>query len=184
MRWFTQNSKTYFSAKIILKKLECHLIQFCLIWKNAQNISVFLFCFSRATGPEPVYTKIVSGYKTYTHDVPFMLKYNNAVLPELTVAYETWGELNSAKDNAVIIHAGLSASSHARSHDVSFHSQYSKTVRGSHLWEIKTNCCLTHCSLETSKRVICKQPDQMPQNAASKGLHCLLIVKPFFSRII
>ena len=112
--------------------------------ENAQNISVFLFCFSRATGPEPVYTKIVSGYKTYTHDVPFMLKYNNAVLPELTVAYETWGELNSAKDNAVIIHAGLSASSHARSHDVS-------TIKllSSHLWEIKTNCCLTHCSLET-----------------------------------
>ena len=47
------------------------------------------------------------------------MQYNDAILPELTVAYETWGELNRARDNAVIIHAGLSASSHAKSHEVS-----------------------------------------------------------------
>lgn len=78
-----------------------------------------IFYFSSVTGPEPVYSRVVSGFKTYTHDKPFALQYNNAVLPELKVAYETWGELNKAKDNAVIIHAGLSASSHAKSHDVS-----------------------------------------------------------------
>lgn len=76
-------------------------------------------CLSKnqVTGPEPVYSKVVSGFKTYTHDRPFALQYNDAVLPELTVAYETWGELNRARDNAVIIHAGLSASSHAKSHE-------------------------------------------------------------------
>ena len=36
------------------------------------------------------------------------------------MAYETWGELNERKDNAVMIAAGLSASSHAKSHQVKY----------------------------------------------------------------
>lgn len=44
------------------------------------------------------------------------MKYNKARLPELQVAYETWGKLNETKSNAVMIQAGLSASSHAKSH--------------------------------------------------------------------
>ncbi|XP_020612275.1 serine O-acetyltransferase-like [Orbicella faveolata] len=35
---------------------------------------------------------------------------------KLEVAYETWGELNEAKDNVVLLCTGLSASSHAKSH--------------------------------------------------------------------
>lgn len=38
------------------------------------------------------------------------------VLPELDIAYETWGELNEKKDNAILIQTGLSGSSHAKSH--------------------------------------------------------------------
>ena len=34
------------------------------------------------------------------------------------MAYETWGELNAAKDNVVLLCTGLSASSHAKSHVV------------------------------------------------------------------
>lgn len=34
------------------------------------------------------------------------------------MAYETWGELNEAKDNVVLLCTGLSASSHAKSHAV------------------------------------------------------------------
>ncbi len=34
-------------------------------------------------------------------------------LPSLTLVYETWGELNAARDNAVLIYTGLSPSSHA-----------------------------------------------------------------------
>ena len=34
-----------------------------------------------------------------------------------TLAYETWGELNAAKDNAVLIFGGLSPSAHAVSSD-------------------------------------------------------------------
>jgi homoserine O-acetyltransferase len=32
-----------------------------------------------------------------------------------TIAYETWGELNAARDNAILVFTGLSASAHARS---------------------------------------------------------------------
>ena len=35
------------------------------------------------------------------------------------LAYETWGELNKNKDNAILILTGLSADSHAASHDCS-----------------------------------------------------------------
>jgi len=65
-------------------------------------------------GPEPRYDRVVSGYETFHHREPFACEWGG-VLPELTVAYETWGELSPARDNAVLLHTGLSASSHARS---------------------------------------------------------------------
>jgi homoserine O-acetyltransferase len=37
----------------------------------------------------------------------------SGVLPELKVAYETWGQLNALKNNAVLLQCGMSASSHA-----------------------------------------------------------------------
>lgn len=40
-------------------------------------------------------------------------------LEGVQIAYETWGELNADKSNAVLLHTGLSASSHAKSHAVS-----------------------------------------------------------------
>ena len=65
-------------------------------------------------GPEPSYTKVHSGYKVYRHEQPFALDYGSS-LPSFQIAYETWGTLNEAKDNAVLLHTGLSASSHAAS---------------------------------------------------------------------
>ena len=44
--------------------------------------------------------------------------HRGGVLPRPTVAYETWGELNSNKDNAVLIFTGLSPSAHAASSEV------------------------------------------------------------------
>eukprot|EP00922_Rhytidocystis_sp_ex-Travisia-forbesii_P063015 GHVS01093789.1.p1 GENE.GHVS01093789.1~~GHVS01093789.1.p1 ORF type:complete len:659 (-),score=106.12 GHVS01093789.1:3835-5811(-) len=38
------------------------------------------------------------------------------VLPELHVAYESWGQLNCNRDNAILLTGGLSSSSHAKSH--------------------------------------------------------------------
>lgn len=65
-------------------------------------------------GPEPSYTDIVSGYETFICDQPFALDYGS-VLPSYQIAYETWGTLNAARDNAILLHTGLSASSHAAS---------------------------------------------------------------------
>ncbi|MFN7975605.1 MAG: homoserine O-acetyltransferase [Acidobacteriota bacterium] len=67
------------------------------------------------SGPEPQYDKVVSGYLTFHHsdEYPFEL---GGSLPEITLAYETWGELSRQRDNAVLLHTGLSASSHAKSH--------------------------------------------------------------------
>ena len=70
---------------------------------------------------DPVYSKVNSGYKTFLYDQQFEFKYNGGVIPQLQVAYETWGELNEAKDNVVLLCTGLSASSHAKSHPVSGH---------------------------------------------------------------
>ncbi|KAI7866709.1 Alpha/Beta hydrolase protein [Spinellus fusiger] len=66
-------------------------------------------------GPEPSYDKVVTGYEVFEHNQPFLLDYGG-VLPNFTIAYETWGTLNEKRDNAILIHTGLSASSHAKSH--------------------------------------------------------------------
>lgn len=65
-------------------------------------------------GPEPAYANVVTGYQTYYHRQPFALDYGGH-LPEFNLAYETWGSLNADRSNAVLLHTGLSASSHAHS---------------------------------------------------------------------
>jgi len=72
------------------------------------------------SGPEPQYEKVVSGYETFHRAEPFECEYGG-VLPELALAYESWGTLNEARDNAILLHTGLSASSHARSHEKNPH---------------------------------------------------------------
>ena len=72
------------------------------------------------SGPEPQYEKVVSGYETFHSPAPFRCEYGGE-LPEVTIAYETWGEPNAARDNAILLHTGLSASSHARSHERNSH---------------------------------------------------------------
>lgn len=57
----------------------------------------------------------LSGYEVFSSDMPFLLQ-RGGELPELKIAYETWGTLNHRKDNAILLHCGMSASSHARSH--------------------------------------------------------------------
>ncbi|RIB15847.1 Alpha/Beta hydrolase protein [Gigaspora rosea] len=67
-------------------------------------------------GPEPTYEKIVTGYSLYQHEQPLLCDHGG-VLPKFDIAYETWGELNENKDNAILIQTGLSGSSHAKSHE-------------------------------------------------------------------
>lgn len=66
-------------------------------------------------GPEPAYQRVVSGYETFHSPHEFKCEWGG-VLPEVDVAYETWGKLSGARDNAIVLHTGLSASSHAKSH--------------------------------------------------------------------
>jgi homoserine O-acetyltransferase len=67
---------------------------------------------SDKSGPEPSYT--VGEHQKFHSPDPLLLDYGG-VLPGFDIAYETWGTLNQAKDNAILLHTGLSASSHAHS---------------------------------------------------------------------
>ncbi len=49
-----------------------------------------------------------------TLPAPFRLR-RGAVLPQVTLAYETWGELSPTRDNVVLLFTGLSPRAHARS---------------------------------------------------------------------
>ena len=72
-------------------------------------------------GPEPSYQFVNSGFQLYEHETPFQCELtdnpNGGLLPSFKLAYETWGELNADKSNAVLLFTGLSASSHAKSHE-------------------------------------------------------------------
>jgi homoserine O-acetyltransferase len=56
-----------------------------------------------------------SGHETFHYPYEFPMDHGG-ILPEVYIAYETWGTLNDDKSNAILLHTGLSASSHARSH--------------------------------------------------------------------
>ncbi|KAI5300417.1 hypothetical protein KEM56_002479, partial [Ascosphaera pollenicola] len=65
-----------------------------------------------SSGPEPSYT--TGHHETFKCKQPLLLDWGG-VLPNFNIAYETWGELNADKSNAILLHTGLSASSHAHS---------------------------------------------------------------------
>lgn len=69
---------------------------------------------SDSTGPEPSYT---AGATLDFHcRQPLLLDWGG-ILREFHIAYETWGDLNADHSNAILLHTGLSASSHAKSTD-------------------------------------------------------------------
>lgn len=67
-------------------------------------------------GSSKEYPKVASGYKTFRYDAVFYCKYHNAVLPGFDIAYETYGELNEDKSNAILLSGGMSDSVHGRSY--------------------------------------------------------------------
>lgn len=68
------------------------------------------------TGPEPPYARPnPASYNIYQHNHPLSLTYSKTPLPSFQIAYETWGTLSKNKDNVILLHTGLSASSHAAS---------------------------------------------------------------------
>ncbi|KAK3951646.1 Alpha/Beta hydrolase protein [Pseudoneurospora amorphoporcata] len=67
---------------------------------------------SDSSGPEPSY--VAGATQTFHCDEPLLLDWGG-VLPEFNIAYESWGEMNADKSNVILLHTGLSASSHAHS---------------------------------------------------------------------
>ena len=63
-------------------------------------------------GPEPSYT--TGEHETFHSPEPLLLDWGG-VLPSFNIAWEAWGTLNKDKSNAILVHTGLSASSHAHS---------------------------------------------------------------------
>jgi len=73
---------------------------------------------SKAEDKEPEYHTggNLEGYHLFHRPEPFKFRQGGEI-PELNIAYETWGHLNAKKDNAILLQCGMSASAHACSHD-------------------------------------------------------------------
>ncbi|KAH3899137.1 related to serine O-acetyltransferase [Saccharomycodes ludwigii] len=64
---------------------------------------------------DPVYSNIKTGYQIYESKVPLYSDFGGVLPNPWQIAYETWGTLNKERSNAILLHTGLSASSHAHS---------------------------------------------------------------------
>ena len=64
-----------------------------------------------------MYDKVNSGYQIFHSKEKFHF-FKGGEIPELVLAYETWGQLSEKRDNVVLLFTGLSPSSHAKSHQV------------------------------------------------------------------
>jgi len=82
----------------------------CLDAREARTAS--LSNSSPTSGPEPSYT--TGRHQNWQSQAPLLLDWGG-VLPQFNIAYESWGRLNHQKSNAILLHTGLSASSHAHS---------------------------------------------------------------------
>ncbi|KKK18249.1 hypothetical protein P175DRAFT_0532133 [Aspergillus ochraceoroseus IBT 24754] len=82
----------------------------CLDAQEAKSAA--LSARSLRSGPEPSYT---TGSHERFHCEDSLLLDWGGLLPEFDIAYETWGQLNADKSNVILLHTGLSASSHAHS---------------------------------------------------------------------
>lgn len=67
---------------------------------------------SSGSGPEPSYTSGIT--QKFECKQPLLLDWGG-ILPSFEIAFESWGELNADRSNAILLHTGLSASSHAHS---------------------------------------------------------------------
>jgi homoserine O-acetyltransferase len=67
---------------------------------------------SDASGPEPSYT--AGPTQIYHCNEPLLLDWGG-MLREFDIAYESWGRMNADRSNVILLHTGLSASSHAHS---------------------------------------------------------------------
>ncbi|KAL8745111.1 MAG: hypothetical protein Q9190_002717 [Brigantiaea leucoxantha] len=82
----------------------------CLDARDARTAK--LSAQSLTSGPEPSYN--TGQHRTWHSRDPLLLDWGG-ILPGFNIAYETWGKLNEDRSNAILLHTGLSASSHAHS---------------------------------------------------------------------
>lgn len=82
----------------------------CLDAQEARTATLSTRALS--SGPEPSYA--TGKHLTWKSRELLLLDWGG-VLPEFDIAYETWGTPNKRKSNAILLHTGLSASSHAHS---------------------------------------------------------------------
>lgn len=82
----------------------------CLDAQEAKSAT--LSSRSLSSGPEPSYT--TGRHLLFHSQLPLLLDWGG-ILPKFDIAYETWGRLNADSSNAILLHTGLSASSHAHS---------------------------------------------------------------------
>ena len=82
----------------------------CLDAQEARTATLSTRALS--SGPEPSYA--TGKHLKWTSRELLLLDWGG-VLPEFDIAYETWGTPNRSKSNAILLHTGLSASSHAHS---------------------------------------------------------------------
>ncbi|KAJ3395348.1 hypothetical protein HDU92_006004 [Lobulomyces angularis] len=72
--------------------------------------------YNEVEGPEPDYNNAGFGFETFVIKEKYVLNHGGYLINP-TIAYETWGTLNSDKSNVILLHTGLSASSHAKSNE-------------------------------------------------------------------
>ncbi|GAA5481762.1 homoserine O-acetyltransferase MetX [Haloferula sargassicola] len=61
-------------------------------------------------------SKVTTRFETFRDDAPLRLR-EGGELPEATLAYESWGELNADGSNAILLFHALSGSHHAAGHN-------------------------------------------------------------------
>lgn len=84
----------------------------CLDKIEDRSASLEAGIVEKESGPEPSYTS--GATQVFRSEQPFLTDWGG-VLQEFDIAYETWGSLNADRSNVVLLHTGLSASSHAHS---------------------------------------------------------------------
>jgi homoserine O-acetyltransferase len=90
--------------------------RFPCVEAHATRESRLASAFSSSSGPEPSYARPnPTSYAVFHSQTPLPLAYHSSLLPTFDIAYETWGTLSPARDNVILLHTGLSASSHAAS---------------------------------------------------------------------
>jgi homoserine acetyltransferase len=91
--------------------VDAHAARESRIISSASSSQVPYTC----SGPEPPYARPnPKSYNVYHHPKPLQLTYGTE-LQSFDIAYETWGVPSPKKDNVILLHTGLSASSHAAS---------------------------------------------------------------------